>query len=146
MSLIARRGRVSGLASAARGQRALSEPRLLQRHLLACAQEHTWPTLRRRRFDFAHNARRLLETVAVLLPNSRAEADENRCPVRHLPPVVVVPNAADTETFHPRRRADERAGVLCVGRIEPRKNQLTLLNALRGDGDTAEAGWSARAL
>jgi glycosyltransferase involved in cell wall biosynthesis len=45
-----------------------------------------------------------------------------------------VPNAADVDTFAPSADGppSERDGVLCVGRIEPRKNQLALIEALRG--------------
>jgi glycosyltransferase involved in cell wall biosynthesis len=89
-----------------------------------------------RLLSFRSAARYLLDTSAVILPNSAAEQEviEQRFGLRR--PAVVVPNAADTDMFAPRpdETAGERRGVLCVGRIEPRKNQLALLEALRGSG------------
>ncbi len=90
----------------------------------------------RRLLSFRCAARYLLDTCAVILPNSAAEQEviEQRFGLRR--PAVVVPNAADTDSFAPRpdEATGERRGVLCVGRIEPRKNQLALLEALRGSG------------
>ena len=84
--------------------------------------------------------RRLYHAVDLLLPNSNAEA---RQLVRYfgVPParIHVVPNGA-----HPRFALGDPAAfgrlvggtgfVLCPGRIEPRKNQLSLLRAMRGSG------------
>lgn len=84
--------------------------------------------------------RKLYRSVDRLLPNSRAEADQlvrlfGADPRR----IVVVPNGADPnlESADPRLFAGEyglRDFVLCAGRIEPRKNQLRLLQALAGEG------------
>lgn len=115
--------------------------RLFQRYLLHCRERRLLPRVGPRRFSFCRNAVELLETMAVLLPNSRTEQAqiEARFGVRR--PTVIVPNAADTSTFGPpieRSPADgsppKRDEVLCVGRIEPRKNQLRLVEALRGIG------------
>jgi len=98
--------------------------------------------------------RRLYDAVDMLLPNSNAEATQLR---RYfgVPPekLHVVPNAADPrfadgqpepflrllERHWPdgadddtRRQVAAGRFVLYVGRIEPRKNQLGLLKALRG--------------
>lgn len=80
---------------------------------------------------FARGARELLEHVSVLLPNSRAEEAELRRRFDGAGEAVVVPNAADAEFFTPVDGV-ERKGVVCVGRLEPRKNQLSLIEALRG--------------
>ncbi len=89
----------------------------------------------RRLLRFRTAAGALLETVRVILPNSAAERDEIRRRFGCCPPAVIVPNAVNTEQFGPpgddRAR---RAGVLAVGRIEPRKNQLALIEALRDTG------------
>lgn len=85
----------------------------------------------RRLLNFCAAARYLLETVRVILPNSRAEQEviAERFGVR--PPAVIVPNAADGATFGgPYPPVASRSGVLCVGRLEPRKNQLALIEAL----------------
>lgn len=109
--------------------------RLAQRHLLDCVQQRRVPCLDPRRFRFARAARELLETAAVLLPNSRAEQERIAARFGVERPAVVVPNAADGATYGPPAPgAPPRAGVLCVGRIEPRKNQLALIRALRGTG------------
>ncbi len=80
---------------------------------------------------FERAARRLLERCAVILPNSEAEARAIRERFGLVPRVVVVPNAADSD-FFTAGEGRERRGVVCVGRIEPRKNQLTLIEALHG--------------
>ncbi|MBN2216308.1 MAG: glycosyltransferase [Pirellulales bacterium] len=82
--------------------------------------------------------RRLYHSVDLLLPNSAAEAEQlSRYFGVPAERIRVVPNGAD-----PRfGRCDpgafvERFGVegfvLCPGRIEPRKNQLGLIRAMRG--------------
>jgi glycosyltransferase involved in cell wall biosynthesis len=84
--------------------------------------------------------RRLYHTVDMLLPNSQAEAWQL---IRQFDvPAVKVhvgPNGAETRlaTADPEsfaRLAGVRGFVLCPGRIEPRKNQLGVLRALKGTG------------
>ena len=82
--------------------------------------------------------RRLYHAVDLLLPNSNAEADQLvryfQVPAER---IHVVPNGAD-ERFAEAdpapfaRRVGTRDFVLSAGRIEPRKNQLGLLRAMRG--------------
>jgi glycosyltransferase involved in cell wall biosynthesis len=118
------------------GSATYQDLRLLQRYLLHCRERRRWPRWSARPFRFRRNVVELLESASVLLPNSRAEQEqiESRFGVRR--PTVVVPNAADTGVFGPLAPppALPRSGVLCVGRIEPRKNQLALIQALRGTG------------
>jgi len=82
--------------------------------------------------------RRLLNLADALLPNSNAEAkylianfniDPNK--------ICVIPNAADKrfidaspDEFYEKYKLKDF--ILCVGKIEPRKNQLTLAKALIG--------------
>jgi glycosyltransferase involved in cell wall biosynthesis len=83
----------------------------------------------------------LLKSCGLVLPNSKIELrlimkdfgldDESR--------FLVVPNAADGDFQHAKSdrfesRFDARDFVLCAGRMEPRKNQLLLIRALRGTG------------
>lgn len=86
--------------------------------------------------------RRLYQSVDLLMPNSQAEAEQLiryfRLPAAK---IRVVPNGADPrfvlgdpELFI--RRFGLRQFVLAPGRIEPRKNQLGLLRAMRGTGVT----------
>jgi len=94
--------------------------------------------------DFERAVGELLGAMRLLLPNSEAEAHEieQRFGARRL--CRVVPNAAEGEFFTPGPEAP-RAGVVCVGRIEPRKNQLALLEALRdSDVPVALVGRSGR--
>jgi glycosyltransferase involved in cell wall biosynthesis len=82
--------------------------------------------------------KQLYRLADLLLPNSKAEA---RQLVRFfrvdLARIHVVPNAA-SESFASgspeafAARVGARGFVLCAGRIEPRKNQLGLLRALKG--------------
>ncbi|MBX3411965.1 MAG: glycosyltransferase [Pirellulales bacterium] len=86
----------------------------------------------------SHWRRDLYEAVDLLLPNSQAEAaqlaEQYDVPEER---IRIVPNgasprfaAADAATFH--ELAQVRDFVLYAGRIEPRKNQLGFLRAMRG--------------
>ncbi len=112
------------------------EPRPVLRRLLACGgflARTACPRLPSWR-------RRLYHAVDLLMPNSGAEAEQLaryfRVPTER---IHVVPNGADErfargdpEPF--ARLVQTRNFVLCAGRIEPRKNQLALLRAMRGTG------------
>lgn len=78
-----------------------------------------------------------LRMADVLLPNAQAEADDliRECGVS-ADRIRVVPNAVDVSAA--RATADQFTSeygikdfVLCVGRVEPRKNQLRLIQSLR---------------
>lgn len=88
---------------------------------------------RRPRLSFERAVRELLETTSVLLPNSAAEAEALRAAFGDSTPYEVVPNAADSSFFRaPTAPAPPREQqVLCIGRIEPRKGQLALVEAMR---------------
>jgi glycosyltransferase involved in cell wall biosynthesis len=82
----------------------------------------------------------ILQVADMLLPNSHAEAEQlvRYFGVEH-DRIRVVYNATDTSYCHATPdEFGERYGisdfVLCVGKIEPRKNQLNLLRALKGTG------------
>jgi glycosyltransferase involved in cell wall biosynthesis len=71
-----------------------------------------------------------LSAASCLLPNSAAELELLRRDFGGLPcPAVVVPNGV-SPSFGDGPQG-ERSGVACVGRIDPRKNQLRLARALR---------------
>jgi len=86
----------------------------------------------------------LMRQADVLLPNSAIEAHFYRQRLRlHDRPTVVVPNPAD---LPPPVAGGPRAGVVCVARIEEKKNQAMLLYALRGlDADITLIGGSHQA-
>ncbi len=83
-----------------------------------------------------------LRMADVLLPNAQTEADDliRECGVRG-DRIRVVPNAVDASAAN--ATADRFVAeyglkdfVLCVGRVEPRKNQLRLIQAMRSSGKT----------
>lgn len=82
----------------------------------------------------------LLNTMTALLPNTQAEAQFVRQYFHISLPTQVVPNGVDPRFAESDPRLfREQYGirgdfVLCVGRIERRKNQLRLVQALRGTG------------
>lgn len=112
------------------------EPWSLPRRLFACgkfAMRAAVPSLPSWR-------RALYQAVDLLLPNSNEEASQLQ---RHFrvsaSRLRVVPNGvderfADADAEYFVRTTGWRDFVLCVGRIEPRKNQLRLIEALRSTG------------
>jgi len=114
----------------------LREPGPISGRLAACAKfliRAAFPQLPSWR-------RRLYHAVDLLLPNSNAEAQQL---VRYfgipLERVHVVPNGADgrfarADAAPFTRRFGLRDFVLYPGRVEPRKNQLGFLEAMRGSG------------
>jgi glycosyltransferase involved in cell wall biosynthesis len=79
--------------------------------------------------------------AAMLLPNSRLEADMIRRQHGHTAPMHIVPNGVDPifargnpDAFY--RQHGLKNYILCVGRINTRKNQLALARALKGSGLT----------
>jgi glycosyltransferase involved in cell wall biosynthesis len=83
----------------------------------------------------------LMRDADVLLPNSAIEAHAYRQRLRlHDRPTVVVPNPVDVPDAP---ASGPRAGIVCVARIEEKKNQAMLLYALRGlDADVTLIGGS----
>lgn len=72
----------------------------------------------------------------VLLPNAVGERHDLVSDLQVSTPCVVVPNAVDPDLFKTDGSSwqDRTYDVACVGRIEPHKNQLGLIEALRGSG------------
>ncbi len=107
--------------------------RQLQRFGLSAMGRRSLRGWNPRMFSFPSAVRYLLQNTAVILPNSDAEriVIEDRFGV--VRPAVIVPNAVDAEDFDSASETpwEQRTGILSVGRIEPRKNQLMLIRALR---------------
>jgi len=73
----------------------------------------------------------LVRQARCLLPNSEAEADVLRkFGATQIRPVVNAADPPPAQPVRPRVTLPERF-LLCAGRIEPRKNQLALVEALR---------------
>lgn len=81
-----------------------------------------------------NETRTLFESADLLLPNSKGEALAISRELGVTTPMHVVPNGVDLATFSPPPTATAREGVLYVARIDPYKNQLALINALKGTG------------
>ncbi len=77
----------------------------------------------------------LFEAADLLLPNAVGEGESIRRDFGVATPIVPIPNGVDPDRFSlPVDQFDQRTYVLYVGRIEPHKNQLGLIEALRGSG------------
>lgn len=75
------------------------------------------------------------EGADLLLPNSSAEAVAIERDLGVTTPSAVVPNAVDEElTTLEAPPVQQRDRVICLGRIEPHKNQLALIRALNSSG------------
>jgi glycosyltransferase involved in cell wall biosynthesis len=78
----------------------------------------------------ANSVKYIAQKASVLLPNSESEANRFEKDYQISRPTTVVPNAIDTSIFKLNEAAKDRKGVICVGRIEYRKNQLNLIRAI----------------
>lgn len=76
----------------------------------------------------------LFETADLLLPNSHLEGAAIANELGVSTPWHVVPNAVDPSLCGAEGTTGPRNGVLYVGRIDPHKNQLALIHALKGTG------------
>jgi glycosyltransferase involved in cell wall biosynthesis len=70
---------------------------------------------------------------AMLLPNSHNEYLRFSAKYKTIAPYIAVPNAIDSSIFSVFKKADQKYSdaIICVARIEGRKNQLSLIRALR---------------
>jgi glycosyltransferase involved in cell wall biosynthesis len=78
--------------------------------------------------------RRRYEAADMLLPNSQGESSTLRRELRVRTPMRVVPNGVDAAEWGAPGSERLREYVAYVGRIDPHKNQLGLIRALRGTG------------
>ena len=73
----------------------------------------------------------ILKNAAFILPNSYSELTRIKATFGSYAPMEIIPNGIDTELFQPDNGiARNPYQVICVGRIETRKNQLNLIRAL----------------
>lgn len=73
----------------------------------------------------------VLAAASCLLPNSHSEYRRLMKKYEVPQKYIVVPNAVNAQIFK-YHESDERRDVICVGRIEGRKNQLNLIRAVKG--------------
>ena len=73
---------------------------------------------------------KVLKNCRVVLPNSNSELNRLKNDFAFSSKSVVVPNAVDTSKFR-ELIGGNKSGVICVARIEGRKNQLNLIRAIK---------------
>ncbi|WP_170955544.1 glycosyltransferase family 4 protein [Ornithinimicrobium cerasi] len=72
----------------------------------------------------------------LLLVNAKGEGANIRHELGVVTPTRIVPNAVNTSRFSPYfESVREARSLICVGRLEPHKNQLGLIKALKGVDD-----------
>ncbi len=131
---------LGGALSRLGGAAVYHDLRAIQRAARSDLRRGSMRTLGRMLLGHEMAQRFVLDTVGVVLPNSRAECDQLKHRFCSVPPLFVVPNAVNTTIYaggfaEPHPDADDDGEtVLCVGRIEPRKNQLMLIRALKNSG------------
>lgn len=78
----------------------------------------------------------ILENVDVILPltNNELFSIEKDFNISLKHKSSVIPNGIDEDIFSTKPNLDTKDGILCVGRIEPRKNQLKLIELLAFTG------------
>ena len=74
---------------------------------------------------------RVFSMVDMLVPNSMSEGLAIRDDLNVTTKAIVVPLGVDQQTFYDEGAERSKRSVLYVGRIEPHKNQLGLIKALR---------------
>lgn len=79
---------------------------------------------------YRKSIQKVLKNCSALLPNSESELKRLKSDYVFNCEVDIVPNAVDT-TFFKEKIGKEKKGVLCVARIEGRKNQLNLIKAIK---------------
>ena len=96
---------------------------------------------------FPSSRRKMFQTADIIFPNSENEARQiARLFSVPMEKMFVVPNGVDTSFMEARcdlfiEKYHMKDFVLSVGRIEPRKNQLNLIRAMRGiDADLVLVG------
>jgi glycosyltransferase involved in cell wall biosynthesis len=78
------------------------------------------------------SVRKIAKSASILLPNSKSEYDRLSASYSIHTKYRIIPNGIDTKLFTPLKSQalrDDRM-ILCVARIEGRKNQLNLIRAL----------------
>ncbi|HET6766325.1 MAG TPA: glycosyltransferase family 4 protein [Chitinophagaceae bacterium] len=78
--------------------------------------------------------KKIISGSGMLLPNSHSEYKRLSQDYNITKTFKVIPNAIDTSLFNEKSGNETRSDnlVICVGRIEGRKNQLNLIKALNG--------------
>ncbi|SFF06670.1 Glycosyltransferase involved in cell wall bisynthesis [Chitinophaga sp. CF118] len=73
----------------------------------------------------------ILKGCACLLPNSFSEYERLKKDFKEAGTFAVIPNSIDTSIFNQLESLQREDAVICVARIEPSKNQLNIIRALK---------------
>lgn len=93
---------------------------------LRCRQKISWSSV----IGYRAQQRAVVEKADAILPNSRAELLVLERELKTRPRAAfVIPNGVRVAESLAPEPATGRRNVLCVGRIEPRKNQLAVIRA-----------------
>jgi glycosyltransferase involved in cell wall biosynthesis len=81
-------------------------------------------------YGYKSAVQKVLNNCSILLPNSESELNRLIADYRLNGKAAIVPNAVDTAIFIEDLKC-KKQGVVCVARIEGRKNQLNLIRAIK---------------
>ena len=79
---------------------------------------------------YRKSIQKVFKNCLALLPNSGSELNRLKANYSFSGQVTIVPNAVDTTIFK-ENKDEKKQGVVCVARIEGRKNQLNLIRAIK---------------
>ncbi|MCP4437942.1 MAG: glycosyltransferase family 4 protein [Aureispira sp.] len=123
------RGGFIGLLNKVLPQDTIEYCKVIARRLLNGERIQSWQYLWR---GHARSILKIVKDAAILLPNSHSEYQRflKRYKIKEAP-YAVVPNGVDPSLFKENITTKKnKNAVLCVARIEGRKNQLNLIKAL----------------
>lgn len=120
------RGVLFQLMNALIGKHRIEYLKVIARHIKGNEKLPSWDYILKGHFE---SIQEIIEQANWLLPNSQNEADRVLNDFKVKQHLSIIPNAIDKSVFKYLEN-ESREGVLCVGRIERRKNQLNLIKAI----------------
>lgn len=82
-------------------------------------------------FKYMHTVREVISSSDIILPNSNLELEtlEKETGVKNR--YKIIPNATEIDTISVNQESHKENLILCIGRIEPRKNPLNIIRAFK---------------